>query len=346
MTFIWPSFLWLLLLLPLLWFAYAWMSRRQTARFSPYQGLQQQSTAPTGWRRKLPPLLMMLALASMLFAVSRPVSVITLPSHHETIMLAIDLSGSMRATDIEPSRLEVAQQAIRDFIDDVPYSTRVGIVAFGATAATIQAPTSSRDQLNEAIDRFKLRQGTAIGSGIKIALKTLFPKMVFDEKKRRMPRMLRDDGVDLTIEPEKETEQEQEAKEPGSHKTAAIVLLSDGQNNAGPDPLKLALKAASRGVRVYTVGFGTEEGAVIGAQGRSMRVKLDEKTLKLIADITEGEYFQAGSASELSQVYENLTSKLVFEKKRTEVSSMFALLGALLAMLAAGFSLFWFNRIF
>ena len=346
MSFIWPSFLWLLLLIPVLWMLYVWRSRKQAAKFSPYQGLQNQTSSPGGWRRKLPGVLMLLALASMLFAISRPVSIITLPSNHEVIMLAVDLSGSMRATDIEPSRLEAAQQAMRDFIDDVPYSTRLGIVSFGATAATIQAPTSSRDDLNEAIERFKLRQGTAIGSGIKIALKTLFPKMVFDKKKRQMPRMLREDGRDLTIDPEQETAEEQAPKEPGSDETAAIILLSDGQNNAGPDPLEIALKAASRGIRVYTVGFGTAEGAVIGAEGRSMRVRLDEKTLKLIAEITEAEYFQAESASELSEVYENLSSQLVFEKQRTEVSSLFALLGALLAMMAAGFSLFWFNRIF
>jgi Ca-activated chloride channel family protein len=292
----------------------------------------------------------------MLFAVSRPVTEITLPSNNETIILAIDLSGSMKATDIEPSRLEAAQQAISGFIDDLPLSTEVGIVTFGASAATIQAPTLSRDQLMNAVERFELRRGTAIGGGIAMALKTLFPGTTIRAERGKFVTAQEPVAED-TNKSQTNNGAAADARatpsrpdpfpaEPGSNNTAAIILLSDGQNNGGPDPLEMADLVAQYGVRIYTVGFGTEEGAVIGSEGRSMRVRLDEPMLREISGITTGEYFRAESASELAQVYDLLTGELVFEAQRTEVSSLFGLLGAILGLLASGLSLFWFNRVF
>lgn len=357
MTFIWPRMLWLLLLIPLLLLGYRWLSRRQTRRVSQYQGLQIQQTKRAGWRGALPLVLMLLGVASMLFAVSRPVTEITLPSNNETIILAIDLSGSMKATDIEPSRLQAAQSAIRGFIDDLPLSTEVGIVTFGASAATIQAPTLSRDQLLGAVDRFELRRGTAIGGGIAMALKTLFPGISIRAEGGGFvttEEPASDNTADSASTPDSaSTDKRAKPKrpdpfpaEPGSNNTAAIILLSDGQNNGGPDPLEMADLVAQYGVRIYTVGFGTEQGAVIGSEGRSMRVRLDEPMLREISGITTGEYFKAETASELAQVYELLTGELVFEAQRTEVSSLFGLLGALFGLLASGLSLFWFNRVF
>ncbi|MGC1440801.1 MAG: VWA domain-containing protein [Burkholderiaceae bacterium] len=360
MTFIWPRLLWLLLLLPLLVACYWWLSARQEKVVGQYVGLQQDRPSAGGWRRILPLILMLAAITSMLFAVSRPVAEITLPSKNSTIILAIDLSGSMKATDIEPSRLEAAQSAIREFLHDLPLSTRVGIVTFGASAATIQSPTLSRDQLLNAVDRFELRQGTAIGGGIVMALKTLFPKITINSQSdaQRWGRAFGaiSDDADTDAENKKSdsgaTVQESDDKpipypvEPGSNKTAAIILLSDGQNNSGPNPLEMAKLVSEYGVPIYTVGFGTEKGAVIGSEGRSMRVTLDEKTLRAVAETTLGEYFKAATAGELEQVYENLSAELVFEKQRTEVSSLFGLLGALLGLIAAGLSLFWFNRVF
>lgn len=364
MTFIWPRMLWLLLLVPLLLLVYYRISRRRHEQIGQFSGLKIHRTVRTGWRAVLPGVLMLGAIAAMLFALARPVTMMTLPSNNETIILAIDLSGSMKATDVAPSRLEAAQQALRTFIRELPLSTQVGIVTFGASAATIQAPTLSRDQLLTAVDRFELRRGTAIGGGIAMSLKTLYPDVTIRDASATMslfgdsasagaPASDPSDATDAgdnannaVGKPRSPRIPDPFPAEPGSNDTAAIILLSDGQNNGGPDPLKMADLVSQYGVRIYTVGFGTQEGAVIGSEGRSMRVRLDEPMLREIASVTAGEYLRAESATELERVYDSLTGQLVFEAQRTEVSSLFGLLGATLALLASGLSLFWFNRVF
>jgi Ca-activated chloride channel homolog len=215
---------------------------------------------------------------------------------------------------------------------------KVGVVSFAGTAAVVQAPTTSRDDIVAAIDRFQLQRGTATGSGIVLSLATLFPDDGIEISQitgqRNMPRMLGD-------KPKKEFT----PVEPGSYNSAAIIMLTDGQRTTGPDPLDAAKMAAERGVRVYTVGVGTTNGEIIGFEGWSMRVRLDEETLKNVSVLTHGEYFYAGSAQDLLKVYESLSAKLVVEKKETEVTALFAALGALLAVLSAGLSVFWFGRV-
>ena len=217
---------------------------------------------------------------------------------------------------------------------------RVGVVSFAGTAAIVQAPTHSREDVVAAIDRFQLQRATAIGSGIVLSLATLFP----------------DAGIDLSqvtgarAMPPAPGEKKKDAKEftpvePGSYSSAAVILLTDGQRTTGPDPVESARMAAERGIRVYTVGIGTKEGEVIGFEGWSMRVRLDEDTLKTIAQLTRAQYFYAGTAEDLKQVYKGLSSKLVVERRETEVSGLFAAAGALLAALAAGLSLWWFGRV-
>ena len=342
MTFQWPQFLWLLLLVPLLVLLYVWLLRRRrrgTVRLASLAVAREALGKGPGWRRHVPPALLLLAIAAGLFAASRPMAVITLPLAQRTILLAMDVSGSMRAEDVKPNRLKASQDAAKAFIAALPRDVRVGIVSFAGTAAVVQAPTVSREDLVAAIDRFQLQRGTATGSGIVLSLATLFPdddiEIAHITGQRSMPRMLGDPPKKKETQP----------VEPGSYTSAAIIMLTDGQRTTGPDPLDAAKMAAERGVRVYTVGIGTTSGEIIGFEGWSMRVRLDEETLKNVALMTQGQYFYAGTAQDLLQVYESLSSKLVVERKETEISAVFAVVGALLAALAAGLSVFWFGRI-
>jgi Ca-activated chloride channel family protein len=342
MTFLWPQFLWVLGLLPLLVLAYWWLLRRRKKSAVRYASLGLVKAAMgggPGWRRHVPPLLLLLALSALLLAISRPAAIITLPLQQETIILAMDVSGSMRAEDVQPNRLVASQMAAKAFVGELPRHVRVGVVSFAGTAAVVQAPTHSREDVVAAIDRFQLQRGTAIGSGIVLALATLFPDAGIDLSQitgqRNMPQPLgeKKDPKPFTPVP------------PGSYTSAAVILLTDGQRTTGPDPMDAAKMASERGVKVYTVGFGTTNGEIIGFEGWSMRVRLDEETLKNVANLTHAEYFYAGSATDLKKVYDTLTSRLVFERKETEITALFAAAGALLAVLAAGLSLWWFGRV-
>ena len=348
MTFLWPQFLWLLLVLPLLVPLYVWLLRRKKKNALQYASLsivREAMGKGQSVRRHVPPVLFLLALAAMLVASSRPFAVVTLPSDKQTIMLAMDVSGSMRATDVKPNRLVASQEAAKAFLAELPRNIKVGIVAFAGTASVVQPPTLSREDLVAAIDKFQLQRGTAIGNGIVVSLAELFPDAGIDLASMQTGReRLR--GVDI-----EQKAKEGKAKEPfvpvapGSYTSAAIILLTDGQRTTGVDSMDAAKAAADRGVRIYTVGIGTVDGETIGFEGWSMRVKLDEETLKGIARNTQAEYFYAGTATDLKKVYESLSSRLTVVKKETEVSGILALVAAALALLSAGLSLAWFNRI-
>ena len=342
MNFVWPSMLWALLALPVLVLLYFWVlrhRRKNTVRLASVAIARQALGKGPGWRRHVPPVLLLLALATLLVAMARPTATITLPMAERTIILAMDVSGSMRAEDVKPNRLVASQEAAKAFVNELPREVRVGVVSFAGTAAVVQAPTFSRDDVREAIDRFQLQRGTAIGSGIVLSLATLFPDAGIDIQQitgqRNMPRMLGD----------KEPKNDFTPVPPGSYNSAAVILLTDGQRTTGPDPLDAAKMAADRGIKVYTVGIGTTQGEVIGFEGWSMRVRLDEETLKNISLLTHGEYFYAGTAEDLKKVYQSLSSRVVVERKETEISALFAGAGALIAVLAAGLSLWWFGRV-
>ena len=348
MTFLWPQFLWLLLALPLLVLLYVCLLRRKKKNALQYASLsivREAMGKGQSVRRHVPPVLFLLALAAMLVASSRPFAVVTLPSDKQTIMLAMDVSGSMRATDVKPNRLVASQEAAKAFLAELPRNIKVGIVAFAGTASVVQPPTLSREDLVAAIDKFQLQRGTAIGNGIVVSLAELFPDAGIDLASMQTGReRLR--GVDI-----EQKAKEGKAKEPfvpvapGSYTSAAIILLTDGQRTTGVDSMDAAKAAADRGVRIYTVGIGTVDGETIGFEGWSMRVKLDEETLKGIARNTQAEYFYAGTATDLKKVYESLSSRLTVVKKETEISGILALVAAALALLSAGLSLAWFNRI-
>jgi Ca-activated chloride channel family protein len=345
MFFLWPQFLWLLLAVPLLVLLYLWLLRRKkklAVRYASLAIIKEAMGPGQGIRRHIPPILFLLAMALMLLATARPMAVITLPSNQQTIMLAMDVSGSMRATDVQPSRLVAAQTAAKAFLADLPRTVKVGIVAFAGSAQVAQIPTVNREDLVSAIDRFQLQRGTAIGNGIVMSLATLFPDAGIDLQSMQTGRE-RQRG--FAIDQEKKETKEFTPVAPGSYNSAAIILLTDGQRTTGVDSLDAAKLAADHGVRVYTVGIGTVDGETIGFEGWSMRVRLDEETLKGIARATQAEYFYAGTAADLKKVYETLSSRLTVEKKETEISALLALGAAALALLSAGLSLLWFNRI-
>jgi Ca-activated chloride channel family protein len=349
MTFAWPHLLWLLLAVPLVVAVYVMLLRRKRKSALKYASLMliRDAQGAGRFRRHAPPLLFLAALILMIVAVARPAAVVTLPSAHETVILAMDVSGSMRATDVKPSRIVAAQEAARGFVADQPKTTRIGVVSFAATASVVQSPTHSREDILGAIERFQLQRGTAIGSGILVSLKTIFPDAEFDLRSFNPRRdaakaAAKDAAKAIDGTPGKETPK---AVAPGSYLAAAIILLTDGQTTTGPDPIEAARMAADRGVRVYTVGVGTTSGEIIGAEGWSMRVRLDEESLKTIANVTRGEYFYAGNAVDLQKIYKNLNTKLFFEQKETEITALFAAAAAVLALLSATLSLLWFNRI-
>lgn len=346
LNFMWPQMLWLLLALPLLVALYVWLLRRRkklVLRFASLSIVKEALGPGRNLRRHIPPLLLLLAITLLLVAAARPFAVVSLPMTQETIMLAMDVSGSMRATDVQPNRLVAAQNAAKAFLAQLPRQVKVGIVAFAGSAQVVQVPTVNREDLVSAIDRFQMQRGTAIGNGIVMSLATIFPDAGIDLNAMAGGRQ-RQQGVaiDQAATPEPKAFV---PVAPGSYSSAAIILLTDGQRTTGVDSLEAAKLAADRGVRVYTVGIGTVNGETIGFEGWSMRVKLDEDTLKKIALQTQAEYFYAGNAETLKKVYETLSARLTLEKKETEISGLLALAAALLVIGSAGLSILWFNRI-
>jgi len=349
-SFLWPELLWCLLVLPILVAVYILALRRKKKMALKYASLSLVKDAlgkTNRIRRHIPPVLLFCAIATLLLAVGRPLAIITLPSQQETIILTMDVSGSMRAKDVEPNRLVAAQNAARAFVNEQPRYTRIGVVAFAATASLVQSPTLNREDVLAAIDRFQLQRGTATGSGILVSLATLFPDGGFDVSSAIYGPVSEKTGRPLDAPPAKKEKEKADTRPvaPGSYSSAAIILLSDGQRTTGPDPLEAAKRAAEKGVRIFTVGIGTVDGEVIGFEGWSFRARLDEETLRAVANITQAEYFYAGNAADLKKVYQMLNSRIVLQTKETEITALFAAAGAALAVLAAFLSLMWFNRI-
>ena len=357
-SFQWPIALWALLLVPLLVAAYLWLlgrRRRATVRY-PSLALIKQAEPGSGWRRHIPPALMLAAFTFLLLAMARPSAEVSLPSRVATVMLVMDVSGSMRATDVNPSRIMAAQTAAKAYIKDQPRDVRIGIVAFASTALLVQSPTTDHAALNSAIDRFELQRGTAVGSGILVALSTLFPQEDFPINQFNSGNFggygrwggydfrERYGGVALGEHPNAAPHKHVPV-EPGSYKNAVVILLTDGQTNAGYDPVDAARMAGEYGVRVYTVGFGTTRGNIVGFGGFTMRAQLDEVALKKIADMTRARYFHATSAEDLKAVYNVLSRQLVVETREMEITAFFAFLAALCMLVAVGLSLAWHHRI-
>lgn len=341
LTFLWPRLLWVLLAVPIAMALYAAVVRRRRRLAVQFASLESVGSGAEGrWRRVVPPLLWLVGLTAMLLAVARPQATVTLPSRVETVILALDMSGSMKATDIAPTRMVAAREAAKSFVNEQPDNVRIGVVGIAAAAAVVQSPTTNREDILQALERLEPQRGTALGSGLVIALDTALPAARIDVDGFINPRKDRPQPID------KDKDAEAKSIAPGENTSVAIVLLSDGQSNVGPEAIKAAELAAKLGVRVYTVGMGTPEGSIVKVDGWSMRTRLDEEALQKVASATLGEYFRAPNANELKKIYRTLGAKLAFEKQRpTEVTAVFAGIGALLASLAALLSLLWFNRI-
>lgn len=349
-TFIWPRLLWLLILAPCLLAAFIWFARPRKPGPTPWMDTAQAGQPAQRQvgvlQRYAGGLLLLAGLCLLMTGMARPQAVLMLPSRMDTVMLAVDTSGSMRATDVKPSRIEAAQEALRRFIEAQPQQVKVGVVTFAATASVAQQPTTSRDELFRAIDDLQMQPGSAVGSAILIALTQLVPgagidvNQILSDAERPPPK---DKGRALT--PAEEDPGKTRA-EPGSNKAAAIILITDGQGNLGPDPLKMAQLAAEHGVKVHTVGVGTPEGVVIRAQGVSQRVKLDETALKKIAEMTLGDYYRATSATDLRKVYDQLGMTIRMQKHQTtEVSALFIALGMLLVLGGSALTFYRSGRI-
>ena len=351
MHFVWPQALWALLLAPLLLAFYLWLLRRKQRSALAYPSLALVRTAMGPrklWRRHVPPALLGLALISAVVGMARPVASVVLPADYMTLVLAIDVSRSMLAEDVEPNRIKAAQAAVKDFIRELPPSIRVGVVSFAGAAQVVQGITDQRDELVASIDRFQLQRGTATGSGLLMALATLLPNAGIDLEAAIYGQGFGGYGNYGSPAPAPATPPKAKPSftpvPAGSYSAGAIVLLSDGRRTTGPDPLEAAKQAAQRGVRVYTVAFGTPNGFIPGYEGYSFYAKVDEETLQAIAKATEGEFFRAGNSNDLKQIYEHLSTKFALERRDTEISALWAALSLVLLLCAGGLSLAWFRR--
>jgi Ca-activated chloride channel homolog len=341
MSFLWPGFLLLLGLVPLLIAGYIWALRRRRSalRYSSLSLVRAALPRYSRWRRHVPFALFLLALSTLSIAMARPVQIVSVPTGQATILLALDVSGSMRQNDIPPSRLQAAQSAALSFIQSQRPGTAIGIVAFAGYAELIQEPTTDQEALQGAVESLTTGRATAIGSGILKAIDAIA------EIDKNVTPSVADSARESQIPPV--------AK--GAYAPDIIVLLTDGVATTGMPPLEAAQQAADRGLRVYTIGFGTENGSPQFADpggfgggrgggqfgGRGFRRGIDEATLKQIADLTGGRYYAASSANELLKVFQSLPTNLITKHEVTEISVVFAAGGALLVALALALALRW-----
>ena len=344
MDLLWPGFLLLLLVVPLILAIYIWTLRRRRValRYSSLALVHAALPRYSRLRRHLPFALFLLALTSLIIAMGRPVQIVSVPAGQTTIMLAIDASGSMRQNDVQPTRLGAAEAAALSFIHAQKPNTQIGLVAFAGYAELIQPPTSDQEALQVAVESLTTGRGTAIGSGILTAVDAIA-------------------AVDQYVAPVVSNSSSRGQPTPvpkGAYAPDIIVLLTDGVANAGPPPLEAAQQAADRGVRVYTIGFGTEAGSpgfgggfggrggfggggFGGGGGGGFRRGIDDVVLKQIADLTGATYHAAASAGELQQVFDSLPTNLITKHEVMEISVGFAAGGALLFVLALVLALRW-----
>lgn len=348
MTFVSVGMLWLLLGAPVLVAGYVYLLRRWRRIALHFPGLsigKQGHGWRAGFRRHIPPALLLVSVCLLVVAMARPAAVVTLASRGGTIVMAIDVSGSMRATDVTPTRIIAAQLAAKSFVKQRQREIRVAVVAFSSDAFLVQAPTTDTVALDAAIDNLQPLRMTAIGSAVVTSLQTIFPKIKMDEMVPGFGGAEFTSGTALndpasTHAPPKPPP----PVEPGSYRSAAIVLMTDGRNTDGPDPIEAARVAANLGVRIFTIGFGTDHPTGVSFGG--MRAVLDEPTLKTMAAMTKGDYFQAHSVDELTKIYQQLTTKLQTESEETEISALFAAGAAIFLVLSVALSFFWFSRPF
>ncbi len=329
MSFLWPTVLLLYLLIPVLVGGYVWVLRRpsrEQIRF-PNGDLVARAAAVGGqWRRHVPAVLYMLTLCGVIFTLARPVAPVPVPDNRATVMLSIDVSRSMMAHDVVPTRLDAAKKAAVEFVRSLPQGAKVGLVSFSSYATLVTPATDDHDRVIQAINNLNLEFATAIGDGLLEAIYAL--------PGRHRPE---NDQVPGAAAP---TPAEADRLPP-----ATVVLLSDGQSNRGTPPEDAAAVAHQLRVKVYTVGLGSPEGTFLELGGRSIFVRLDEETLKEIAEVTGGAYSRVSSTTELSRVYTRLGRSIGWERRPVEVSGLTSAVTAGLFVATVAVSLLWMHRL-
>ena len=343
MSFIWPAVLVLLVTIPLGVAIYVTRERRRRARMTTTLGTLQPA-APTASgsggrasgrgttvRRRIPAALLVTGMVVLVLAMARPESVIGVPRFEGTVVLAFDVSGSMAATDMEPSRMEASKAAARQFVSRQPESILIGVVAFSDAGFSVLVPTDDQAAVLAAIDRLGPERGTSIARGIVSSLTAIAASARDPEAGYYTNRSPDPDPLPPVVSP-------------GTFAPAAIVLLTDGENNQQPDPLVAAQAAAERGVRIFTVGLGTEAGTTLEVEGFRVHSRLDEPSLRLMAELTDGAYYAASEPDQLADIYQDIGTRFVIRPEATEITSFVAGAGLALLVLGALGSLLWLGR--
>jgi Ca-activated chloride channel family protein len=336
MSFIWPAMLWLLLLVPLFVVAYLRVQerRRQLAARYGSLGLVGAARLPA-WRRHLPPALFLVALLILIVSLARPQAQVSLPRLEGTVILAFDVSRSMAAEDMEPSRMEAARAAARAFVERQPSTVRIGVVAFSNSGLEVQVPTDDQNAILSAIDRLEPQRGTSLGQGILAALGALAADADGDTA-----------GGNPSGPGAGEAQGDAfEVPDVANPESTAILLFSDGENNEAPDPIEAAIAARGQGVRIFTVGLGSPQGTTLELDGFSVHTQLDEAVLQQIAQLSGAVYYRAVDQEALGAVYDDVAAQLVVRAQEMEVTSLLAGAGILVLMLGGALSLLWFGRV-
>jgi Ca-activated chloride channel homolog len=319
MTFAWPWMLLSLGVLPLLVAAYRRLLERRVARRAELAALGLVAPPPGGRARSAGPVLFLVALALLLAGLARPQATVAQPRREGTVILAFDTSASMSATDLAPTRMRAAKAAARVFVDEQPAAVRIGVVAFGGNGVITQRPTTDRAQVLDAIERLAPNGGTALARGLQTALTAIAGRAV------RLDAPTEGSGAP--------------GQDLGYFGSAAVILLSDGENTDGPDPVTAAELASAAGVRVYPVGLGSPAGTVLEIDGFQVQTALDEPLLRQIASTTNGQYFAAADEQELTRVYRSIDLQWTVRGEEVEVTGLFAAGAAALLLIGAGLSL-------
>jgi Ca-activated chloride channel family protein len=313
MTFLFPNMLWLLAAVSLLVGAYVFLLRRRRKLAMPFPHLaviKQGLDGRAAIRRHIPPALLLAAISLLIVALARPSAEIALFSRGGTIIIAMDVSASMNSTDVSPDRITAAQIAAKALIRDRAQQIRIGVVKFSSSAFPVQSPTADAITLNAAIDNLEPQYTTAIGDAVYVSLQMIFPDVDVDAL---IPGQRGGEFV-AGGEPAAKPVAAQRRKpvltlvQPGSYRSAAIILMTDGRNTAGPDPVEAARLAANMGIRIFTIGFGAPAGQVRNLEGLDTNTILDEVTLRQMAGMTGAQYFHAGNAGELASIYRQLST--------------------------------------
>ena len=350
MSFMWPQVLIGLIAVPLFALLYIWQQRRRkryVVRYSSLSMVRDAVGKGPGVKRHVPAVVYLGALATMVVAMARPQASVDVPHNTGTVVLSIDVSGSMMANDVKPDRMEATKEAVRRFVRAQPAGVKVGIVSFSDFGSLVQPPTRDRDLVLRAIDRLRPQRGTNIGGGLQVALDA-----IFEGSDTPRPTVVASQPGGPNA-PAARAATPRPAAPPAAASTdpvknpppASIVLISDGESNVGPAALEVAQEAVLAGIKVYTVGIGTKEGTVLNIQGRRIPTRLDEDTLRGIADMTKAKYFSATNEADLIKVYDDLARERQLEKEKTEVTFMVTLGALVLSVIGGALSLLWFNRL-